>query len=143
MKYQNNQLYSECQLVSIWNAARFLETTSEINIPQMGSDKYLQILDSCRCIYGGCIVSDYERERVGLKRIKGKMDLNFIINNLPYEFTLHCHRGYHSVLGIKVKDNKILLTNYAIGRLYWLNWETVKEKQNKHLEGFYFIKDNY
>ena len=57
--------------------------------------------------------------------------------------TIHGHRGYHSVLGIKVKDNKILFTNYAIGRLYWLNWETVKEKQNKHLEGFYFIKDNY
>ena len=128
IKYQNRQLYCECQLVSLWNAKRFLE-----NIPEMGSKQYKKICEESYCVAGSCLNKNKEIERLNLKAIKGKMTLEWIKNHLPVQFSVFCHRGYHCVLAIAVKKEKILLTNYTKGKLHWMSWKKLKEIHNRHL----------
>lgn len=129
MKYQNYQLWSECQLVALWNAARFYG----INVPKIGSMQYKKICSESCCIFGGCININKEIERLGFNVILGKFNFKWVKRNLPVDFTLFTHKGYHSVLAIGVKDKKLLLLNYATGRKHWLSWKKLLEKKRKVL----------
>jgi len=133
MKYQNNQLYCECQLVALWNAARFYGIN---DIPQMGTQLYDDICDKGCCVYGGCININHEWDRLNLKAIRGTMNLRWVKKNIPVHFAVFCHRGYHSVLAVKVVKNKITLANYARNRLHTIDWNILKSKHNKNVKPF-------
>jgi len=129
-RYQNKQLWSECMLVSLWNAARFHDVPK---VPKIGTKEYKKIAIECKCINGACL-SDIEKEakRLGLISQEGELSIKWFKENLPVEFGVHCHRGYHSILVVNVKKDKLLLANYALGRTHWMNWDTFLEKSNKY-----------
>ena len=124
MKYQNNQLWSECQLVSIWNARRFWG----LDAPRMGTKEYEKICKQFHCISGACLGLRKDPESFGIKRINGGRNLRWIKKNLPVEIGIYCHRGYHSVLIVDYKGDKLLLTNYARGRTHWIEWIKLKNR---------------
>ena len=124
MKYQNIQVWSECQLVALWNAYRFHGKEP----PKLKSWKYALICIDTGGIYGACIHANREARRLGLKSISGSWSLDWVKKNLPVEFSLFTkHRGYHDVLCVDVRRDKLLLANYARGKLYWLSWKNVKK----------------
>ena len=125
MFYQNKQLYYECRLVSLWNACRYYGIKK---IPVMGSKRYYKICKKARGINGAVIIIKDEVERLLLKYNKGSRSLKWVKSHLPVELGIVCHRGYHSVLCIKVKKNKLCLTNYSIGKLCWIDWKSLKKK---------------
>lgn len=129
--YINRQKYSECQLVSLWNAVIYFGL--ENLVPKFNSRQYNNICKKALCIYGAVIRKDFEIKRLGLKPINGKYNLNWIKNNLPVELSIHCHRGYHSILIIDYIKNNLILTNYAKNRLYNIKWLNLLKKANKKI----------
>lgn len=128
MKYQNIQFWSECQLVALWNAYRFHSKEP----PKLKSWKYALISIDTGGVYGSCIHANRELRRLGLKCIQGSWSLRWVKKNLPVRFTLFTkHRGYHDVLCVGVCKDKLLLANYARGRLYWLSWKNVKRMKSQ------------
>jgi len=121
-KYLNDQRWSECLLVAIWNAARFhgLET------PEPASDEYFRICREAHAIHGGAIGVGFELDRLGLERVPGHLDLRWVREHLPVHFAIFCHRGYHSVLAVEVDGERLLLANYARGRTHWIEWDLLK-----------------
>jgi hypothetical protein len=132
MKYQNNQLYCECQLVALWNAARFYG----IDVPTIGTKQYKCICDESGCLYGGCININKEISRLGLKIIPGRTDILWVRKNIPVHFAIFCHRGYHSVLAIDVVGRNVKLANYAHNRLHSLSWDVLKSKKNERVRPY-------
>ena len=130
MKYQNIQFWSECQLVALWNAYRFHGKKP----PELESWQYAQICIDSGGVYGGCISAVKELRRLKLKCVKGRWSLSWVKKNLPVRFVLFTkHRGYHDVLCVGVCKDKLLLANYARGRLYWLPWSNVKKMKNRRV----------
>lgn len=124
IKYQNNQLWCECQLVSLWNAFRFFGKEP----PIIGTGEYCIACIDARSIYGAAINITRERKRLGMVFVLGKYKLKWIRKNLPVHLCLFTkHRGYHSVLIVEVKKNMLLLANYTRGRLQWLSWNSIKK----------------
>lgn len=129
MKYQNIQFWSECQLVTLWNACRFYGK----KFPEPKSWQYAQICIASGGIYGSCTSITKEIRRLRLKFVKGRWSLLWVKKNLPVRFVLFTkHRGYHDVLCVGVRKDKLLLANYTRGRLYWLPWSNVKRMKNRH-----------
>lgn len=128
-KYINNQRYWDCTLITLINATIFWNRVRVLP----DSDIYQQFVKYSYGTVGACFssyVNDVARF-LGLKRIKGQLTLKWVRTHLPVEFTVFCHRGYHSVLCIAVKNNKLCLTNYSHDRLAWISWEKVKSMHNK------------
>ena len=124
-RYQNHQLFCECRLVSLWNAARYYG----IKPPEPGSKRYKEACEEGCCIIGACINITKEEKRLGLKGVRGKKTLQWIRRNLPVELGVrHPRRGFHSVLIVEVRKSRLLLANYTRGRLYWMDWKTMKRK---------------
>lgn len=133
MKYQNVQFWSECQLVSIWNAGRF----HGIKVPELETWEYANIVIDAGGIYGACISTKNELRRLKLKLVEGKKSLCWVKSNLPVRFPLFTkHRGYHDVLCVDVQNKKLLLANYSRGKLRWLPWKNVKRMMNKRENPF-------
>lgn len=128
MIYQNYQLYCECQLVALWNAGRF----HGLEVPKPGTRKYREACRRARAIYGGCLDLEPERQRLGLRLVPGFLMLGWVRKNLPVHFAIFCHRGYHSVLAVEVRGSRVLLTNYAKGRVHWIDWWKLAKKTNVH-----------
>lgn len=130
-KYWNNQKYCECKLVTLWNAAIY----HNIKILDRYGDEYITDCKKAGAIYGGCIDSDYIIKKLGLKPSQGYLNWNWIKMNCPIEFSIFCHRGYHSVLAVDInlKNKKVLLTNYAKNRVFWVKINNLIEMQNKHI----------
>jgi len=59
-KYQNNQLWCECQLVALWNACKFLGKEP----PILGSSDYCFVCIDSGGVYGGCINIEKEKDLV-------------------------------------------------------------------------------
>lgn len=95
---------------------------------------YNRLAHKAHCINGSCINLNEAYKLLNIKFIKGKLNLNWIKRNLPIEFSIFCHRGYHSVLCVKVENNKLQLTNYYRNRLYSISWDKLKKLQNKHVK---------
>jgi len=132
-KFWNNQKYHECQLISIWNAGIYYNQT----VPLRYGKEYIEDCERGCTIHGSCINSNHVIHKMHLKPIKGILSWNWIKRNrkYPVEYSLFCHRGYHSVLAIKVdiKKKKVLLANYAKDRLYWLSVDRLIKLHNKHV----------
>ena len=122
MKYQNNQLWSECQMISLFNAMRYHNLPS---VPEMGTKEYEKICTDYCCINGACLKMSTAYKKFGLKRIKGPIKFHWIRKNLPVELGVFCHQGYHSILIVGTKKNKLLLANYAKNRLSWMEWKNL------------------
>lgn len=130
MKYQNVQFWSECQLVSTWNAGRYYGK----KVPEPGIWEYALIVIESGGIYGSCTSIKKELRRLRLKFVEGRKSLSWIKKNLPVELGLFTkHRGYHSVLCINVQNNKLLLLNYARRKSLWLSWKKVKKMLDSSL----------
>ena len=130
-KYWNNQKYSECHLVSIWNAAMFYGVT----VPVRYGDEYITDCEKGYAINGSCINSSHVVEKMHLRAVKGRLCWNWIKVNCPIEFSVFCHRGYHSVLGVGInhKKKEVLLANYDRGRLRWMEVDKLIAIHNKNL----------
>jgi len=130
-KYWNNQIYYECKLVSIWNAAIY----HDISVPIRYGDEYIRDCKMAMATYGSCLRENYVVKKMNLQKTKGKLNWNWIKKNCPAEFSIFCHRGYHSVLSIDInlKNRKVLLANYAKGRLCWINVNKLIKMHNKHV----------
>lgn len=129
MEYQNAQLYLECQLISIWNAARFYN--KEELVPKMGTPEYEQACEDFHCKNGSCLGVIKELNRLGLKMIGGKWDLKWISKNLPVELSIFKTKegGAHSILVVNVIGNRMQVTNYVDERTVWVNYITLFDKQ--------------
>lgn len=98
----------------------------------MKSWEYAFICIDAGCIYGACIRAHKEAHRLGLICVEGRWSLRWVKKNLPVRFLLFTnHRGWHDVLCIDVRKDKLLLANYAWGRLYWLSWKNVKRMKGR------------
>lgn len=129
-RYWNNQRYYECQLIALWNAAIYYD----IPVPERYGEVYVWACERAHALSGGCIQTGHVISALGLSAVPGDLTWEWVCNHLPIEFKIFCHRGYHSVLGIDIKDNprRVLLTNYAYDRTYWLRFDTLVQKHNKH-----------
>lgn len=113
-KYQNKQKYSECQLVSIWNAARYYGM--EDKVPKLGTIEYEQACEDFHCKNGSCLRPGKELNRLGLKMIKGKWDYSWIANNLPVELSISPpNRRVHSILVVGALFNTLEIANFGEG----------------------------
>jgi len=136
MRFQNYQLYYECQLVALWNAARF----HKIKVPKIGGAQYRKICYESKAILGGCINIERERKRLGLVFMPGRIDLRWIRKNLPVHLAVFCHKGYHSVLVVDVDaDDIITLVNYVKGTIFHIKWNSLKDKINKHSKPYSIV----
>jgi len=127
IRYQNTQLWNECALVSIWNACRFWG----LDYPVMGTKEYrLSCVEAC-AINGGATRVARQFRKCGIVRVYGKYVFGWVRRNLPVEFSVFCHRGYHSVLVVAVKRNRVLLTNYARDMTYWLSWDKLLDMSDE------------
>lgn len=130
--YQNTQLFCECQIVSLWNAARFWGLGSLV--PKMGTRRYKDICRRANAIYGGVINIDFEAERLGLAYFPIEWDkltpmLPGVSTQLPCVMNVFCERGYHSVLAVahrigepsKPWTSKFLMLNWR-RRKAWIPW---------------------
>jgi len=133
VKYQNEQIYNECLLVSVWNAARHFK----IEVPAINSLQYKELCEKFDCIKDGCGSIDKEIKRLGMYTEEGVWDINWIKKNIPVEIGIFCgiKKSYHSVLIVNVFKNKLLLANYAKKRTFWISWQKIKKMaKNKHSE---------
>lgn len=119
MKYFNNQKYCDCQFISLINATIFWNNFKL----KPYSKKYMELANKAFCINGGCINLEEAYKYLGVKFKKGKYDLKWIRSHLPVQISIFCHKGCHSVLIVKVKNNKLCLTNYANNRLHWISFK--------------------
>ena len=128
-KYYNYQEYCDCQFISLINACIFW------NKPHIKphSEKYKKLAKKAGCIHGGCIDLREVYKLLNVKFKPGKLNLSWVKKNLPVHFAIFCHKGYHSVLCIKVEGNKLHLANYATNRLHTMEWKKFKMKNNRRI----------
>ena len=134
-KYINNQFYCECQLIAIWNAAKFYG----FETPEPETRQYKTICKESRCLYGGCIDVDKEKERLNISSTRGLYSFKWVKYHLPVHFRVFCHRGYHSVLVVEVDNKDVILANYARNRLHRMSWKQLKEISNRLTKPEQFI----
>ena len=129
MNYQNTQLYTECQLIAIWNAARFYGM--EDLIPKLGTPEYEQACEKFHCKNGSCLGVIKEINRLKLKKVNGKWNLNWIEKNLPVELSVFQTRegGAHSILAVDVIGNRVQVANHTDGRTIWLDYLTLFDQR--------------
>ena len=129
-KYWNNQKFSECQLVTLWNAAIY----HGLRVPERYGIEYYFYCFQTGSHTGSCIGVDSVYEELGIKKIPGRLSWYWVKNNCPAEFHVFCHRGYHSVLSVDVdkRRKRVLLANYARDRLHWIQYSKLAKMYNKH-----------
>lgn len=128
-KYWNNQKYSECQLVSLWNVAIFYG----IKVPKRYGKEYIKDCKVACAINGSALKKDHVIEKLSLKSFSHKLNYLWVVKHLPCEFSIFCHRGFHSVLAISFnqKRKKFCVLNYARNRVHYLSWKEIAKIHNK------------
>jgi hypothetical protein len=127
--YWNNQKYSECQLVSLWNAAIF----HGIEVPKRYGKEYVNDCKIGLAINGSCLKKDHVIKKLNLKSIKHKINFRWVIKHLPCEFSIHCHRGFHSILAVSFdrKRKNFCIVNYIRNKNHYLSWNELKKLHHK------------
>ena len=131
MKYQNIQHYSECQLVTLFNVLRYFGYNK---VPELGTKEYEKMCLKYHCISGSCLnmVEAYDEYR--LKKETGTWNFNWISENIPIELSVSTKKqGIHSILLIKCKDDKFLVTNYAKRKVQWLRFSQLENMKIKNI----------
>jgi hypothetical protein len=137
--YQTKQLFGECQLVAVWNAARFWGLDKII--PVIGTPEYKRICKKANSIAlgngnypGDGVTQQFELERLGLGVFPLRWDVGVIARSIPCELWVNCEIGYHSVLVVGYKKSvsgKVWLDELEVvywfkdGRVDWVPWGEV------------------
>ena len=135
-KYLNEQLYSECQLVTALNAYIFYGGEPI----KIGSPEYERLVDFCGTRYGSAIsIENNVYKYLGLNKLEfcpfSCSALKAILNlGIPVELSIHSkHYGFHSVLVISHngdtvsdKDSSFEVLNASKhGR--WIKWTVLSK----------------
>ena len=108
-RYIHKQKYSECQLVCALNALIFFGK----KVCNVGSKEYEELVDLVCARYGSAIQIRRAYKKLGLKYREGKLDLEWIKNNLPVAIIIRSKKvGWHQVLIIKVDRNICYTANF-------------------------------
>ncbi len=105
IKYQNTQLYSECQLVSALNASYKLGKP----IIKIDSKEYEKLVDMTCGRYGSCLGIDIAHRYLKIKPFDIKPDWDNVLKSLlyleyPVQLSIWTLRtGYHSVCVVDYK----------------------------------------
>jgi hypothetical protein len=137
--YQTKQLYGECRLISVWNAARFWGLDNLV--PVIGTPKYRMICKKANSIAlengnypGSGITVEYELKRLDLGILPISWNVGVIAKSLPCELWVNCEIGYHSVLAVGYKksvsgkvwlDELELVYWFKDGSVGWVPWGEV------------------
>lgn len=125
MEYQNTQLYMECQLVAIWNAARFYGMEDEV--PKIGTNEYEEACNRFACKSGSCLGVGDELNRLGLKYVEGKWDYEWIRNNLPVELSIIPSDGRaHAILAVEERMGDFKVANMGGCVLQWYSYDKLQ-----------------
>lgn len=129
-KYYNTQEYYDCQFITLINACIYWDKP----YIKPYSRQYNKLMRDSGCRYGACINLSEAYDLLRIKFVYEDINLNWVRNHLPVQFEVFTkHRGYHSILCVGVKGNKLQVTNYTWGRLQTLTWQKIKSMQNKLL----------
>jgi len=130
----NKQKYSECQLVSAFNAAIYLGTRKRIK-----NKEYEDLVDLTGARYGSCISVSKSYPILGIdyKDITPtkKNFIKWISKGFPVQTNIwHEKTGFHTVLIVNYNENKnrvkVLNFRYITNRKMWVSWDVLYE----HLE---------
>ena len=134
IRYQDSQLYSECQLISVLNAAYFLGEKT------VNKEEYDRLIDMVGARYGSAISIErsYKYLRVEFIDIKPDIDMmrNAIGQGYPIGFGVWTQKhGLHSVTAIEVEhDNSRGYYKFRVPNLkpytdknMWIHQNDLKE----------------
>ena len=125
-KYWNNQKYSECQLVAIWNAAIYLG----IDAPKQYGKEYKEDCTKGGCLYGSCINIDHVLEKLNTQMVAGDLNKKWMSENFPVIYSVFSpSRGLHATTAIGIDGDKIILANYPKNRIYKMTIERLMKIQ--------------
>lgn len=126
IKYQNSQMYAECQLVAAINAARYFG----LSVPKMGSVEYERLVDLTKGRHGSCIQVWKAYPSLGIKARKTGpakklgVTLTWFQEQIPIEIPVHTMAlGFHSVLVVRATQKYVWLANFGGDKLVKLGWE--------------------
>ena len=127
-KYINKQKYAECQLITVLNAAMYLD---DIYIDPE-SDEYERLVDLVGARHGSAIQInkaidyldlDYDFIPKHFNSVKKELK-----NNRPVEIGIWClGYGFHSCLIINRKGSKVKIANFKKKtNRGWIDWKELK-----------------
>lgn len=128
--YLNSQKYSECQLVTIINAAIFL---GESPIDP-DSEEYERLVDVVKARIGAAITIDKAIEYLRLNYDYIPKNLRYLKkylrNGYPVEIGVQHHKtGFHSCLVVDERNNYLKVANFrhVTSKHGWIHWNTLKK----------------
>lgn len=142
--YQNKQLYSECQLVAVINAAIKLGQPSV----KIGSNEYERLVDLVGARYGSAISVELAYTYLRLKFVDTKPEWSSVemavCKGLPLSLAIWSkHYGYHEISIVDKKHDNIRggyllkvpnLKRHTDTRM-WIHWEDLQSlRGDKSLE---------
>lgn len=127
MKYMNQQKYSECALISLFNAAIY----HNLPVPEQYDQDYMDMVILAGCLIDNPVTTKHTLNYLDLYEIEGSYDYSWINSNFPCTLVIDPPdtNVAHNVLVIETKDDKLLLTNYLRdGELHWVSFKDLKWK---------------
>ena len=122
-KYWNSQKYSECQLITLWNAYIYYG----IRTPKRYGKIYDRVCKQAGCTYGSCLNTSKVKSKFKLE--EGVFTYEWISANLPTEIVFYIPKtlAAHSALVIDANHRELLIANYMMdGSLYWVPFKTIQ-----------------
>jgi hypothetical protein len=125
--YINDKSSGSCDLLTLlWNVAIFYGWDE--------SEYWEQDYDSTSCTESCddyCSKSKEVIAKFGLRFKEGKLDTNWVINNLPVEFNLPYYKKTVPVLAVDfdLLTQKVCLANFHKGKLVWMSIPELLSKQ--------------
>ena len=122
MKYIDKQKYACCQLIAAFNALIFFREEA----PDLDSEAFEILADIAKCKHGGALNIEEIHKILGLIHENGWWSLEWITNNLPVEMSVwHDKVGYHSILIVAVKGDKLRIANFT-KKKWWKYGDLIK-----------------
>jgi hypothetical protein len=118
----DQQIGSRCQLISAINARVFWGGDKI----EPDSEEFERLTDVAGCRLGAALPDGMRavHDSLDLYEIEGEPTFEWVRNHLPVEMSVwHVEYGYHSILIVGVKGDRIYFTNYFDGSMYWHNFE--------------------
>lgn len=129
--YQNTQKYWECQLIAIWNAARFYGM--EKKVPKIGTPEYEEACEKYCCKHGSCLGAEKELKRFGLRYVEGEWDFEWLKDNLPVVLSVYPpDQRAHAVLAVNCEFGGFEVANMGGGVTQWYSFDKLRSMQIKN-----------
>lgn len=129
MSLINKQKYSECQLISAFNAAIYLGTRKYIK-----NKEYEELVDLTMGRYGSCISVSKSYPILGIdyKDVTPtkKTFIKWTSNGFPVQVNVwHEKTGFHTVLMVDYNENKdrvkVINFRHITNRRMWVSWDVL------------------